>query len=92
MTIEQIWMADQSCRALRMLWTMGRIKGFSSVYLTLALGLSFLSAIADRFGLWRVLGKPNAACGDFSHFIIYTAKLNWFMPSATTPSLAWGAT
>ena len=43
--------------------TMGRIKGFSSVYLRLALGLSFLSAIADRFGLWGVLGKPNAAWG-----------------------------
>ena len=67
-------------------------KGFIWVYLRLALGVSFLSAIADRFGLWGLLGKPNAAWGDFSHFIICTAKLNWFMPSATTPALAWGAT
>ena len=92
MTTKQIWMADRGYCALRMLWTMGRIGGFGSVYLRLDLGLSFLSAIADRFGLWGLLGKPNAAWGDFSHFIIYTAKLNWFMPSATTPALALAAT
>lgn len=32
------------------------------------------------------------AWGDFSHFQAYTAKLNWFMPSATIPALAWIST
>jgi len=31
----------------------------SSVFLRLALGISFLSAVADRFGLWGVYGQPN---------------------------------
>ena len=32
---------------------------FSSVFLRLALGISFLSAVADRFGLWGVYGQSN---------------------------------
>jgi hypothetical protein len=35
--------------------TMERMRGFSSLFLRLALGLSFLSALADRFGLWGAL-------------------------------------
>ena len=31
---------------------MSRWGSFSSVFLRFALGLSFLSAVADRFGLW----------------------------------------
>jgi hypothetical protein len=46
----------------------------------LALGFSFLSAVADRFGLWGALGAPHVAWGDFAHFITYTATLNWFLP------------
>lgn len=30
---------------------------FSSVFLRFALGLSFLSAVADRFGLWGLLAS-----------------------------------
>lgn len=69
-----------------------RLENFSSVFLRLALGLSFLSAVGDRFGFWGAFGKPGVAWGDFSHFITYTAKLNWFMPSAMIPTLAWMAT
>jgi hypothetical protein len=32
---------------------------FSSVFLRLALGISFLSAVADRFGLWGAYGRSN---------------------------------
>ena len=32
---------------------------FSSVFLRLALGISFLSAVADRFGLWAFIGSPT---------------------------------
>ena len=34
---------------------------WSSLYLRLALGLSFLSAVADRFGLWGTYGQPNVS-------------------------------
>jgi uncharacterized membrane protein YphA (DoxX/SURF4 family) len=61
---------------------------FSSVYLRLALGISFLSAVADRFGLWGAYGQPNVAWGDYGRFVSYTAKLNWFLPAAMIPTLA----
>ena len=64
----------------------------SSVFLRFALGISFLSAVADRFGLWGGLGEPHVAWGTFDRFIAYTGKLNWFLPKAAVPSLAVVAT
>jgi hypothetical protein len=32
---------------------------FSSVFLRLALAISFLSAVADRFGLWGAYGRST---------------------------------
>ncbi len=61
---------------------------FSSVYLRLALGISFLSAVADRFGFWGAYGQPNVAWGNYARFVDYTAKLNWFLPAAMIPALA----
>jgi uncharacterized membrane protein YphA (DoxX/SURF4 family) len=55
-------------------------------------GVSFLSAVGDRFGFWGPFGHSHVAWGDFSHFTAYTAKLNWFMPAATIPVLAWAST
>jgi uncharacterized membrane protein YphA (DoxX/SURF4 family) len=69
-----------------------RIAGISILFLRIALGASFLSAVADRFGLWGAYGQKNVAWGDFSHFIAYTAKLNWFVPAGLIPMLAWLAT
>lgn len=54
-----------------------------------ALGASFLSGIADRFGLYR--GR-NVGYGNFAGFVAYTAKVNAFMPPSTIPLLAWAAT
>ena len=61
---------------------------FSSVFLRLALGISFLSAVADRFGLWGVYGQPNVSWGNYARFVDYTAKLNWFLPATMVPALA----
>ena len=65
---------------------------FSSIFLRLALGIAFLSAVADRFGLWGVYGQPNVAWGNFARFVDYTAKLNWFLPAALIPASAIVAT
>ena len=65
---------------------------FSSVYLRLAVGISFLSAVADRFGFWGAYGQPNVAWGNYSRFVNYTARLNWFLPAAMIPGLAIVAT
>ena len=60
----------------------------SSVFLRLALGFSFLSAVADRFGLWGAFGKPHVAWGSFARFTAYTGQLSWFLPKATILGLA----
>src|SRR5271165_5594585 len=59
------------------------------LYVRIALGMSFLSGVADRFGVWR--GR-NVGYGDFAHFVQYTAKVNSFMPAFVIPYLAWAAT
>jgi uncharacterized membrane protein YphA (DoxX/SURF4 family) len=65
-----------------------RLKGLTSLFLRLALGLSFLSALADRFGLWGAFGRPNVSWGTFARFVMYTGKLNWFLPEGLIPPLA----
>ena len=65
---------------------------FGIFYARIALGSAFLSAVADRFGLWGPPGHPGVAWGDFAHFARYVAKLNPFLPPAVIPALAWIAT
>lgn len=60
----------------------------SSVFLRFALGISFLSAVGDRFGLWGAFGAAHVAWGTFARFVAYTGQLNWFLPKATIPALA----
>ena len=58
-----------------------------------ALGASFLSAVADRFGLWGPHGAKNVSWGDFAHFAEYTgAVMSLFPSSLTVLSFAWAAT
>ena len=65
---------------------------FSSVFLRFALGLSFLSAVADRFGFWGSFGEHHVAWGTFARFVAYTGQLNWFLPKWTITTLAFVAT
>jgi len=67
---------------------MSKWGSFSSVFLRFALGLSFLSAVADRFGLWGQFGQPNVAWGTFSRFVEYTGRLNSYLPPRMTLTLA----
>jgi thiosulfate dehydrogenase [quinone] large subunit len=62
------------------------------VYGRLALGIGFLSAVADRVGLWGPPGARNVAWGDFSHFLAYTAKVNPYLTSSLVPALGWFVT
>jgi uncharacterized membrane protein YphA (DoxX/SURF4 family) len=47
----------------------------------LALAASFLSAVADRLGLWGPPGAAGVAWGS-----------NWFLPSGLVPVVGWAAT
>ena len=64
----------------------------SILFLRVALGFSFLSAVADRFGFWGAYGQPNVAWGNFTRFLNYTAKLIWFLPNPAITTLAIVAT
>src|SRR6516225_4433655 len=56
-----------------------------------ALGASFLSAVADRFGLWGPYGAKNVSWGNFAHFVEYTGKVTALFPSSSTVSFAWAS-
>jgi len=62
------------------------------VLLRAALGVGFLSAVGDRFGLWGAFGEPNVDWGNFSRFLEYTHTLNWFVPAKMIPALGVVAT
>jgi hypothetical protein len=57
------------------------LRGIASWLLRAALAFSFLSGVADRFGLWGPFGVAGVAWGDFERFTAYTALLNllWYL-------------
>lgn len=57
-----------------------------------ALGASFVSAVADRFGYWGPYGAKDVSWGDFSHFVKYTSAVTSLFPSTLAVPFAWGAT
>jgi len=62
------------------------------ILLRLALGVGFLSAVGDRFGIWGPSGAPHIVWGNFARFRQYTAQLNPWAPSGFVPVLAWTST
>ena len=62
------------------------------LFARLALGASFLSAVADRFGLWGPHGIKNVSWGDFAHFVEYTGRVTSLFPGSLTVPFAWAAT
>ena len=69
-----------------------RLTRFAAIALRVALAAGFLSAVADRFGLWGMPGTTGVAWGDWSHFLTYTGRLNWFLPSSFIPMVGAVAT
>ena len=57
-----------------------------------ALAAGFLSASADRFGLWGAPGAKGVAWGDWENFVAYSASLNFFAPASLQGALAVAAT
>jgi uncharacterized membrane protein YphA (DoxX/SURF4 family) len=66
--------------------------GVAAVFLRLALAAGFLSAVADRFGLWGPAGTPGVAWGGFDPFLAYTGTLLWYLPADLVPAAGWAAT
>src|SRR5262249_36622127 len=58
----------------------------------LALAASFLSAVADRLGLWGPPGAAGVSWGSVPKYEEYVAQLNWFLPAGLVPVVGWAAT
>ncbi|MFV0583362.1 MAG: DoxX family membrane protein, partial [Parabacteroides gordonii] len=59
----------------------------------IAIAMSFLSAVADRFGWWTpVLGNENVVWGNMGNFITYTGVLVPWISKQVLPLLAWSVT
>lgn len=65
-----------------------KLQRFALLYARIALGATFLCVVGSRFGIWQ--GEPSMA--HFPSFLQRTAQLNFFMPAASIPFLAWSAT
>jgi len=64
----------------------------AAVLLRLSLAACFLSAVADRFGIWGKPGAPNVGWGTFDAFLAYTGKLLGFLPAGLAFTGGWAAT
>ncbi len=70
----------------------GTLRTAAIVFVRVALGAAFLSAVADRFGIRGEVGDPNVAWGSWDRFEAYTATLVWYLPAMLVPVAAWTAT
>lgn len=52
------------------------------LFLRFSISVGFLSAVADRFGMWN---QDNSAWGNWSNFLAYTEKLNPLVPESLIP-------
>lgn len=57
-----------------------------------ALAAAYLSAVADRLGLWGQKGAPGVDWGSPNAFAANVALLNPWLPQAAVPPVAWGVT
>jgi uncharacterized membrane protein YphA (DoxX/SURF4 family) len=69
-----------------------KFANYAALLLRIGLGVGFLSAVADRLGLWGAFGQPNVEWGNFSRFLEYTRTLNWYLPAKLIPPLGVVAT
>ena len=58
---------------------------YIKVFLRLSIGIGFLSAVADRFGLYA---KEVSAWGNWQAFADYTQQMNPWLPNSIIPALA----
>lgn len=58
-------------------------------FLRISLSAGFLSAVADRFGMWP---KAISVWGDWQNFAAYTKSLNPYAPDGLVSFMAYTAT
>ena|SRR5690554_2211365 len=65
---------------------------YNQLFVRIAVATAFLSAVADRLGFWGAPGSANASWGDWESFLVYSNKLNFFVPEQVGEFLAITAT
>ncbi|UBM58168.1 DoxX family protein [Marinilongibacter aquaticus] len=62
---------------------------YTKLFLRLAISIGFLSAVADRLGLWS---KTVSVWGNWDNFLDYTQTINPWLPTALIPAAGMLAT
>ena len=69
---------------------MNQERNYFVLFARIVLALGFLSAVADRFGLWTpLLGANGVFWGSMQSFAAYTGTLAPWVPQAVLPAFAW---
>lgn len=55
-----------------------RLQDIPQLFLRLAISVTMLSAVADRFGMWG----ENSVWGNWKNFVKYTQQLTFFLPES----------
>jgi uncharacterized membrane protein YphA (DoxX/SURF4 family) len=63
-----------------------------TIFARVTLAAGFLSAVADRFGLWAEAGTNQVGWGNFETFTQYVQTLAPYLPDTLVTAAAWGAT
>jgi len=66
--------------------------GVATIIARLSLAAGFLSAVADRLGLWGPSGHASVAWGSFSAFLDYTHQLAPYLSGWMLQATAWTVT
>jgi predicted pyridoxine 5'-phosphate oxidase superfamily flavin-nucleotide-binding protein/uncharacterized membrane protein YphA (DoxX/SURF4 family) len=64
----------------------------ATLFARLALAIGFLSAVADRFGLWGAPGTGNVAWGEYSRYLAYLHELAPYLSGGFLDAAGWLAT
>lgn len=65
---------------------------WAAIFVRLSLAAAFLSAVADRFGLWGAPGNVGVAWGNIENYESYVDTLAWYVPTTFISVLGWIAT
>lgn len=56
-----------------------KVTNITQLFLRFAIALSFLSAVADRFGYWGAAGSAGVSWGNWDNFVSYSNTLNFYL-------------
>lgn len=81
-----------ACPALTRMSQQRRVCSAATVFARVALATAFLSAVADRFGLWGEAGTGEVGWGNFRAFTEYLQTIAPYLPAGSVNAAAWAVT